>query len=76
MQLQPRTSPETDRCFDLIQQLASVVIHDLCVDVGFHSVILTGRAGSWYAKQVATTAARRMYPNLRIENHLQVTTVR
>ena len=76
MRLQPRTSPETDRCMDLIQQLASVVVHDLCVDVGFQSVTLTGRAGSWYAKQVATTAARRMYPNHRIENMLQVTTPR
>lgn len=76
MQLKPRTSPETDRCLDLIQQLASVVVHDLCVDVGFTSVTLTGRAGSWYAKQVATTAARRMYPNHRIENQLQVITPR
>ena len=76
MRLQPRTSPETDRCMDLIQQLAIVVVHDLCVDVGFQSVTLTGRAGSWYAKQVATTAARRMYPHHRIENLLQVTTIR
>jgi hypothetical protein len=76
MRLQPRTSPETDRCMDLIQQLASVVVQDLCVDAGFQSVTLTGRAGSWYAKQVATTAARRMYPNHRIENLLQVVTPR
>lgn len=71
-----RTSPETDRCMDLIQQLASVVVQDLHLDVGFESVTLTGRAGSWYAKQVATTAARRMYPTHRVENQLQVVTVR
>lgn len=76
MRLHPRTSPETDRCMDLIQQLASVVVRDLCVDVGFESVVLTGRADSWHGKQVATSAARRMYPNHRIENLLQVTTVR
>jgi len=76
MRLQPRTSPESDSCMVLIQQLDSFVVHDLFVDVGFQSVTLTGRAGSWYAKQVATTAARRMYPNHRIENLLQVTTIR
>lgn len=76
MRVQPRTSPETDRCMDLIQQLANVVVQDLHVSVGLDSVVLTGRANSWYAKQVATTAARRMYPNLRVENNLQVVTVR
>lgn len=76
MQLQPRTSPETDRCMDLIQQLASVVVRDLCVDVGFESVVLTGRADSWHGKQVATSAARRMYPNHRIENLLKVASIR
>ena len=76
MQLQSRTSPETDRCMDLIQQLASVVVRDLCVDAGFESVVLTGHADSWHGKQVATSAARRMYPNHRIENLLKVTSVR
>jgi len=76
MQLQPKTSPETDRCLDLIQQLASVVVDDLFVDVGHQSVVLTGRADSWHAKQVATSAARRMYPDHRIENLLRVTSIR
>lgn len=76
MRTEPRTSPETDCCMDLIHQLASVVVQDLHVDVGFDSVVLTGRAGSWYAKQVATTAARRMYPNHRVENQLQVNSLR
>ncbi|MFM7058810.1 MAG: hypothetical protein ACKO2P_18015 [Planctomycetota bacterium] len=76
MRLQPRTSPETDRCHELIQQLGSVLVHDLHVEADFHSVTLTGRTGSWYAKQVATAAARRMYPNHRIDNQLQVVTPR
>lgn len=76
MRLQPRTSPETDRCLELIQQLGSVLVHDLCVESDFQSVTLTGRAGSWYAKQLATTAARRMYPNHRIDNQLRVVTAR
>ncbi len=76
MRLQPRTSPETDRCQELIQQLGSVLVHDLCVESDFHSVTLTGRAGSWYAKQLATTAARRMYPNHRIDNQLLVSSAR
>ncbi len=76
MRTQPRSSPETDRCMDLIHQLAGDVVQELHVDVGFSSVALTGRAGSWYAKQVATTAARRMYPDHRIENLLQVTKIR
>jgi hypothetical protein len=61
---------------DLIQQLASVVVDDLFVDVGNQSVVLTGRADSWHGKQVATSAARRMYPNHRIENLLRVSTIR
>ena len=76
MLIQPRTSPETDRCMDLILQLGTVFVQDLHVDVGFETVILTGRAGSYYAKQVATTAARKMYPGHRVENQLQVITVR
>lgn len=71
-----RISPETERCMDLVQQLANVEVRDLHLAVGFESVVLTGRAGSWYAKQVVTTAARRMYPDFRIENQLQVNTVR
>lgn len=76
MRIEPRTSPETECCRDLIHQLASVVVQDLNVDVGFNTVVLTGCAGSWYAKQVATTAARRMYPHHRVENQLRVVTVR
>ncbi|MEN9556561.1 MAG: hypothetical protein RLZZ232_2847, partial [Planctomycetota bacterium] len=76
MRSQPRTSPETDRCMDLIQQLGSVVVSDLCVDVGFHSITLTGRAGSFYAKELATMAAARMYPDHQIENQLQVVVLR
>ena len=76
MRIKPRTSPETDRCMDLIQQLGNAVVHELHVDVGFDCVTLTGRAGSWYAKQVATTAARRMYPEFRVDNQLQVVTIR
>lgn len=72
MRIQPRTSPETDRCMDLIQQLGSVLVTDLCVDVGFHTITLTGRAGSWYARQLATMAAAKMYPGHEIENQLQV----
>jgi hypothetical protein len=76
MRLQPRTSPETDRCQELIQQLGGCLVHDLCVDVGFSSVTLTGRAASWYAKQLATTAARKMYPDHRIDNQLLVSVAR
>ena len=72
MRTQPRTSPETDRCQELIQQLGSVLVNDLHVEADFQSVTLTGRAGSWSAKQLATTAARRMYPSHRIDNQLQV----
>lgn len=72
MRTQPRTNPETDRCQELIQQLGSVSVNDLHVEADFHTVTLSGRAGSWYAKQLATTAARRMYPNHRIDNQLQV----
>jgi hypothetical protein len=76
MQLPPRTSPETDCCLDLIHHLAAVQIHELHVSVETDRVVLTGRTASWYGKQVATTAARRMYPDCRIDNRLLVTTVR
>ncbi|MCA9034014.1 MAG: hypothetical protein KDA91_02735 [Planctomycetaceae bacterium] len=76
MQIQPRTSPETDRCMDLIRQLGNAVIHDFHLTAELECVVLTGRAMSWYAKQVATSAARRMYPGQKIENRIKVVTVR
>ncbi|MEY3457408.1 MAG: hypothetical protein RL215_565 [Planctomycetota bacterium] len=72
MRIQPRTSPETDLCQELVQQLGGGLISDLHVDAGFSSITLTGRASSYYAKQLATTAARKMYPDHRIDNQLQV----
>jgi hypothetical protein len=72
MRQAPKTSPETDRCLDLIYELGSVEISDFRVEAGFQTVTLTGRAGSWLARQLATTAATRMYPGHVIDNQLQV----
>ena len=72
MRQAPKTSPETDRCLDLIYELGSVETVDFRVEVGFQTVSLSGRAGSWLARQLATTAAERMYPGHTIDNQLQV----
>jgi hypothetical protein len=76
MQTKSDTTTETDRCLEVMRQLASVFVQDLNVAVDDDSVSLTGHVGSWYGKQVATTAVRRLYPTHRIENKLQVITVR
>ena len=52
MRQTPKTSPETDRCLDLIYELGSVEISDFRVEAGFQTVTLTGRAGSWLARQL------------------------
>lgn len=71
-----QTTTETDRCLEAMRQLASVFVQDLQVSVDDERVVLTGKVGSWYGKQVATTAVRRLYPTCRIDNRLQVNTVR
>ncbi|MCA9059113.1 MAG: BON domain-containing protein [Planctomycetaceae bacterium] len=59
-------------CLSLIRQMANVVIQDLNVEVREESVVLTGRSASWHGKQMATTAARQVFPDRRIDNQLQV----
>jgi hypothetical protein len=76
MQIKSQTTNNTDRCLEVMRQLASVFVQDLSVLVDDEAVTLTGRVGSWYGKQVATTAVRRLYPTHRIQNMLQVKTVR
>ncbi len=76
MQTKSDSTTETDRCLEVMRQLASVFVQDLSVTVDDESVCLNGHVGSWYGKQVATTAVRRLYPTHRIENKLPVITVR
>lgn len=76
MRTRSDTTTETDRCLEVMRQLASVYVQDLKVRVDDDCVTLTGTVASWYGKQVATIAVRRLYPTLRVDNQLQVHSVR
>jgi len=47
-------------------------VRDLVVEVGPDWVILRGRAGLYYVKQLAQHAAREVLPNARVENAIVV----
>lgn len=63
-------------CAQLIREMAGTAIHELVVDVSPVYVRLTGWVASWHMKQVANTAAQRLYPKRLIDNQLRVVTKR
>ena len=71
----------TRTIIDSLREQTGMVIDDLCIEtVVGRCVILTGRADSWHAKQMASTVTQRVLVefslDLRIENHLIVRTPR
>ncbi|MCA9064716.1 MAG: hypothetical protein KDA96_16710 [Planctomycetaceae bacterium] len=76
MKLPANLQPDARDCLQMIHQMTNAIVHDLNVTVLDDSVILTGRASSWHGKQMATTAARQVFPRYRIDNQLQVVKVR
>jgi osmotically-inducible protein OsmY len=47
-------------------------VRDLSVEVGSGRVVLRGRAGSFYVKQLAQHGAREVLPEARVENAIVV----
>ena len=55
-----------------IREKTSGLIRDLRVDVGVGEIVLTGRAATYYAKQLATHAALDACESLTLTNDIEV----
>lgn len=55
-----------------ILRLASGRIRDLKVEVLNETVVLQGRCGSYYCKQLAQHAAMELARDARVHNHIEV----
>ncbi len=62
----------TDQCIQMIRDRCSVCIHELQLSVDGQTVTMTGQIGSWHGKQLASEAAKKLFPGRRVENRLQV----
>ena len=60
-------------CVRLIRERCGVVIHELRAELAGEFVHITGLIGSWHGKQLASEAARSLFPTHQIDNQLQVT---
>ncbi len=62
----------SEKCADLIRERCGVAIHELHAIMQDDQVRITGQIGSWHGKQLASEAARQLFPGLRIDNKLTV----
>jgi len=62
----------SERCVRMIRDCCGGAIHDLQTTRRDDLVRITGLVGSWHGKQLASEAARSLFPGLRIENQLKV----
>ena len=76
MQEAVQTDDSGSRCVQLIHERCGVAIHDLQTTLQDDEVQITGVIGSWHGKQLASEAARSLYPDHRIHNLLQVVKTR
>ena len=65
------TNPSVE-CIRIIRERCGVVIHELHAELTDDGVIITGLIGSWHGKQLASEAARTLFPDHQIDNQLQV----
>lgn len=72
MQGTVQTDDSSSRCVELIRASCGAAIHELQMTLGDDQVQITGMIGSWHGKQLASEAARSLYPGRRIYNLLQV----
>lgn len=72
MQGLTQTEDLSHRCIQLIRERCGVVIHELQTTLADEHVQITGIIGSWHGKQLASEAARALFPELRIHNELRV----
>lgn len=61
-----------ERVERLIRQRTSSLVRDLRVEIGVGEIILTGRASTYYAKQLATHAALDACDRLTLTNDIEV----
>ena len=62
----------SSRCIELIRERCGVVIHELQISLEDDQLQITGVIGSWHGKQLASEAARSLFPDRRICNQLEV----
>ncbi len=62
----------SSRCIELIRERCGVVIHELQIILEEDQLQITGVIGSWHGKQLASEAARSLFPDSRICNQLEV----
>lgn len=62
----------SSRCIELIRERCGVVIHELQISLADDQLQITGAIGSWHGKQLASEAARGLFPDRRICNQLEV----
>jgi len=66
----------SNRCIQLIRNRCGVVIQELQTTLKDNQVQITGVIGSWHGKQLASEAARSLFPDRRISNLLKVVKTR
>ena len=62
----------SSRCVQLIRERCGVVINELQVVLRESDLQITGMMGSWHGKQLASEAARSLFPDRQICNQLEV----
>ena len=67
-----QTDDVSNRCVQLIHECCGVLIRQLQVTFLQGQVQITGVIGSWHGKQLASEAARKLFPDRRISNQLRV----
>ena len=67
-----QTNDASERCMEFIRNRCGAVIHDLQTTLIGDLFRITGKIGSWHGKQLASEAARKLFPDLRIDNQLKV----
>ena len=62
----------SSRCIQLIREKCGIVIQELQITLRHERVQITGVIGSWHGKQLASEAARSLFPEWLISNDLRV----
>jgi hypothetical protein len=76
MQGMIQTDDASSRCIQLIRNRCGVVIQELQATLQDNQVQITGVIGSWHGKQLASEAARSLFPDRRISNQIKVVKTR
>ena len=64
------------RCIERIRERCGAIIHELQTLQSESAIEIRGQIGSWHGKQLASEAARELFPGFWINNRLRVITRR